>query len=232
VRRAGYAVRRALIDTGGHRTRVIYSHVIARQSRLYAAFGRRGGECGLLVSLPAMIWTRNATGSIQRGIIDVEQDEALIVAWLRLHEPGLEYIHLPQSAGESFVDELTAAQVGTTRIKHGVPVKTWEQLRERNESLDCCVLALAALRVVAPTRSSRASGRAARAGPCTGGAPMSTWKDPWTRRTGTSARTARLPAPRASTPPPARDTPHRCDGFSYGCARWAAINTGESGPSC
>jgi phage terminase large subunit GpA-like protein len=51
---------------------------------------------------------------------------------------------------QTFFDELTAERLETRRNKWGVPVKTWVQTRERNESLDCMVLALAALRIVAP----------------------------------------------------------------------------------
>ena len=47
-------------------------------------------------------------------------------------------------------DELTAEKLVTKRNKYGVPTKTWEQIRDRNESLDTFVLALAALRIVAP----------------------------------------------------------------------------------
>lgn len=55
------------------------------------------------------------------------------------------------SVGETFFEELTAEKLVTKRNKYGVPSKTWEQIRERNESLDCFVLSLAALRILAPT---------------------------------------------------------------------------------
>jgi phage terminase large subunit GpA-like protein len=53
--------------------------------------------------------------------------------------------------GEAFASEMTAEQLTTKRNKYGVPTKRWEQIRDRNESLDCFVLALAALRIIAPT---------------------------------------------------------------------------------
>ena len=55
------------------------------------------------------------------------------------------------SVGETFFDELTAERLVTKRNKFGVPIKTWEQTKERNESLDAFVLALAALRIIAPS---------------------------------------------------------------------------------
>lgn len=141
-----------LVDAGGHRTQAVYSAIGPRQTRrVYASFGRAGGERGLLVSPPKPIRPANGTGTIQRRIVDVDQAKALIYARLRIGEPGPEFIHFPMSVGETFFDELTAERLVTKRNKFGVPTKTWEQTRERNESLDAMVLALAALRIVAPT---------------------------------------------------------------------------------
>jgi phage terminase large subunit GpA-like protein len=142
----------ALIDAGGHRTQAIYSHVIPRQlRRLYASFGRSGGEKGLLVSPPKPVRPANGTGNVLRRIVDSDQAKALLYARLRVATPGAEYIHFPTSVDETFFHELTSERLVTKRNKYGVPTKTWEQTRERNESLDALVLALAALRIVAPT---------------------------------------------------------------------------------
>lgn len=86
-----------------------------------------------------------------RRLIDVDQAKALIFSRLRVDEPGPEYVHFPMSVGETFFDELTAEKLVTKRNKFGVPSKSWVQTKERNESLDCFVLALAALRILAPT---------------------------------------------------------------------------------
>jgi len=56
----------------------------------------------------------------------------------------------------------------TKHNKYGVPSKTWAQTRDRNESLDCFVLSLAALRIIAPSPArferGAARGRRERAG--------------------------------------------------------------------
>jgi phage terminase large subunit GpA-like protein len=141
-----------LIDAGGHRTQSVYNAVIPRQQkRVYASFGRSGGERGMLVSPPKAIRPANGTGNVQRRIVDVDQAKGLIFARLRVADPGPEYVHFPASVGEAFFDELTAETLVTKRNKFGVPVRTWQQTKERNESLDCFVLALAALRIIAPT---------------------------------------------------------------------------------
>jgi phage terminase large subunit GpA-like protein len=145
----------SLIDAGGHRTQAVYSNVIPRQHRrLYASFGRSGGERaaqGLLVSAAKPIRPANGTGNVLRRIVDSDQCKALIYSRLKIGEPGPEYLHLPMSLDSTFADELCSEQLITKRSKFGVPTKSWVQIRERNESLDCLVLALAALRIVAPT---------------------------------------------------------------------------------
>ncbi len=145
-------VQCTLIDAGGHRTQAVYGAVIPRQVRhVFASFGRAGGENGLLVSPPKAIRPGSRiAGNVLRRIVDVDQVKALIYARLNVTDPGPEYVHFPMSVGETFFDELTAEKLVTRRNKYGVPTKTWEQIRERNESLDCFVLALAALRIIAP----------------------------------------------------------------------------------
>lgn len=142
-----------LVDAGGHKTDAVYQAVIPRQPRrVFASFGRRGGEKGLLVSPPKPIRPKDGRGTVLRRLIDVDQAKALIMARLRLTEPGPEYMHLGRHvADEAFLGELTAEVLVTKRNKYGVPTKVWEQRRDRNEALDCWVLALGALRVVAPT---------------------------------------------------------------------------------
>lgn len=140
----------ALVDSAGHRTQAVYNAVVPRQvRRVYATIGRSGGERGMLVSPPKAIRAQGG-GTVQRRVVDVDQAKALLFSRLRVTDPGPEYLHFPMSVGEAFFDELTAERLVTKRNKYGVPTKTWEQIRERNESLDCLVLALAALRVVAP----------------------------------------------------------------------------------
>lgn len=145
-------IQLALVDAAGHRTQGVYRAVIQRgQRRLIAAFGRDGGESGLLVSPPKAIRPRDGAGNVLRRIVDVSQAKALVFSRLRVAEPGREYVHFPSTVDETYFDELTAEKLETRRNKYGVPTKAWVQTRERNESLDTFVLALAALRILAPT---------------------------------------------------------------------------------
>lgn len=148
---SGMRIAAGLIDAGGHRTQAVYSAVIARQGRgLQVSFGRSGGENGLLVSPAKAIRPKNGTGSVPRRIIDSDQLKALTFARLKVSEVGSEYIHFPMTVGETFFEGLTAEKLITKRNKYGVPSKQWEQVRERNEQLDCFCMALAALRAHAP----------------------------------------------------------------------------------
>ena len=53
------------------------------------------------------------------------------------------YVHLPKIDAE-FIQQLCAEQLITRRDRNGFPVREWQQMRERNEALDCYVYARAA----------------------------------------------------------------------------------------
>ena len=141
-----------LVDCLGHRTSAVYRAVIPRQSRrLFASVGRDGGESGQLVS-PAKA-VRTSEGTVLRRVVDASQAKALIYSRLRIETPGPGFVHFPMTVGDGFFTELTAEHLIAGRNKYGVPSKRWAMRpgHERNESLDCFGLALAALRTVAPT---------------------------------------------------------------------------------
>lgn len=176
----------ALIDAAGHKTQAVYSAVIPRHARhLYASFGRSGGEKGQLMSpLKPM---KTSAGTVFRAIVDVDQAKASTYSRLRVVDPGPEHIHFPLSVGEAFFAELTAEQLITERNKYGVPTKRWAKKKghERNESLDCYVLALAALRHLAPNpaRFAAFADRLAAAEMARAGQPQSEKAQPQARRT-------------------------------------------------
>jgi phage terminase large subunit GpA-like protein len=142
-----------LVDALGHRTAAVYSAVVARQARrVFASIGKDGGAAGQLVSPHKMLAT--SQGNVMRYVVDASQVKALIYSRLKILEPaGHGVIHFPMTVGESFFSELTAEHLITERNRFGIPSKKWA-LRpghERNESLDCFGMALAAFRVICPT---------------------------------------------------------------------------------
>lgn len=141
-----------LIDSAGHKTQAIYRAVMARKHRrVEASIGRNDGEKGLIVSPRKRVRLKDGTGSAPYRVVGVDQLKTLITSRLRVADPGPEYVHFPQTVGEIFFEELTAEKLITKRNKYGVPTKVWTQVRDRNETFDCFVLGLAALRMAAPT---------------------------------------------------------------------------------
>lgn len=150
-REEGGALRIActLVDAGGHRTDAVYKNTRARQGRrVFASFGRAGGEQGQLVSPPKQLTT--PFGQVTRYILDADAGTALLHARLKGLSEGPGAIHLPSLGVEQLVAELTAEVARTKRNKFGVPVREFVRTG-RNESADCFRMALGALRVVAPT---------------------------------------------------------------------------------
>jgi phage terminase large subunit GpA-like protein len=135
------------VDTAGHRTDFVYDYVKARQHlRVFATIGRDGDRP--LVSAPAEKRSGRDPRPVRLYTIGVDMAKALLAARLQLTAgPGL--VHLPAGVDEEFCAQLTAEKL-VTRYREGVPVRTWVQMRPRNEALDCAVLALAALRLLAP----------------------------------------------------------------------------------
>jgi phage terminase large subunit GpA-like protein len=78
--------------------------------------------------------------------IGVDGGKITIHSRLRQITPGPGYIHFPDDAAfdEEYFDQLAAEKL-ITRYRHGRPSREWQQIRPRNEALDCLVYALAAL---------------------------------------------------------------------------------------
>ncbi len=56
--------------------------------------------------------------------------------------PG--WVHLPPAIAVEWIKQRVAEQLRTTKDRHGFARQEWAKLRERNEALDCAVLARAA----------------------------------------------------------------------------------------
>jgi phage terminase large subunit GpA-like protein len=143
-----------MVDALGHRTSAVYAAIVPRQHRrVFASFGKEGGDSGQVVSSPKLLAT--AQGNVIRYIIDVSQAKALIYSRLRLDGSGAGVMHFPMTVGDAFFTELTAEHLITERNKYGVPSKKWAVRagHRRNETLDCAVRALAALRAICPTQA-------------------------------------------------------------------------------
>jgi phage terminase large subunit GpA-like protein len=91
-----------------------------------------------------------------------DQAKALIYSRLKITEPGPGYIHFPRDPAfdDEYFAQITAEKL-VTKIRGTRPYVEWVQTRPRNEALDCCKYALAALRLSGVDLKARAEQRKA-----------------------------------------------------------------------
>lgn len=80
--------------------------------------------------------------------LGVDQGKALLYARLKLPAPGPGYIHFPRlpAFDDEYFAQLAAERL-VTKVRGTRPFQEWEQIRPRNEALDCLLLSLAAVRL-------------------------------------------------------------------------------------
>jgi phage terminase large subunit GpA-like protein len=173
-------IQAACIDSGGHRTTMVYDYAERKAARrVYAIIGRDGQRP--IVSSPSpRRWGRHER-QVPLYTIGVDAAKALWISRLVLTEKGPGHVHLPHA---EWCDEEFAAQLSSERLvmrwHKGVPQQVWKKIRPRNEALDMAVYALGALRLLNPRLAVMAATLA------------------------TSTQTAiAAPAPGQPTPPPA-----------------------------
>jgi phage terminase large subunit GpA-like protein len=138
------------IDSGGHRTTMVYDYAERKAARrVYAVIGRDGQRP--IVSSPSpKRWGRQER-QVPLYTVGVDAAKSLFISRLALTEKGPGYVHLPHV---DWCDEELAAQLTSerlvTRWTKGIPVQLWKKMRPRNEMLDATVYALAALRLLNP----------------------------------------------------------------------------------
>ena len=146
----GLTVRSTCIDSGGHRTTLVYDYADrAAARRVYAIIGRDGQRP--IVSSPSpRRWGRQQR-QVPLYTIGVDAAKALFVSRLTLTEKTRGYVHLPVT---DWCDEELCAQLTSERLvmrwHRGVPVQGWKKIRARNDGLDCALYALGALRLLHP----------------------------------------------------------------------------------
>jgi len=153
---------RLAIDTGdGMTTSVVYSWVRATSDRrVLAVKGMRGFDRNAPVNGPTYVDVSERGKKVKRGlqlwIVSVSVFKSETYRFLRLEKPtedeiedGVEYpdgfIHIPAGTTDEWLKQLTAEQLVTVENRRTKFKKLeWQQLRERNEALDCRVYARAA----------------------------------------------------------------------------------------
>lgn len=140
-------VAAALQDAMGHHTDEVYKFTRAREHRrIFASQGRAGAGRPILAQLSKH--TKKGSGA-QLAPVGVDTVKDQLFAWLKLEERAPGFCHFPRSEeyGDEYFKQLTAEQ---KRKKYTSGLVSWyyKKTRERNEALDCRVLARAAVNLV------------------------------------------------------------------------------------
>jgi phage terminase large subunit GpA-like protein len=156
------SISRLAIDTGdGMTTSMVYGWVRrVGDRRVIAIKGMRGFDRSAPVSGPTFVDVNERGKKIKRGlqlwIVSVSVFKSETYRFLRLERPTEDeidsgatypdgYIHLPAGTTDEWLKQLTAEQLIAVENRRTKFKKLeWQQMRERNEALDCRVYARAA----------------------------------------------------------------------------------------
>ena len=154
-------VARFAIDTGdGRFTNTIYQWCRRQDQRVVMGIkGRDSFDRTVPVAGPTWVEVTENGRKIKRGVaiwtIAVSLFKAETYRWLRLVAPTDEeratgerdpagFVRMPHGTPDEWFKQLCAEQLVVIRDKRGFAKQQWQQLRERNEALDCRVYARAA----------------------------------------------------------------------------------------
>jgi phage terminase large subunit GpA-like protein len=107
--------------------------------------------------------SRNNSAKSILYTVGVSTLKQTLMSGLRVATPGPGYIHLPESCGIEYLNQLTGEQL-VTRWSKGRPVREWVAIRDRVEALDCHNYARAALHKLGLSVIRRLGKIAAKAG--------------------------------------------------------------------
>jgi phage terminase large subunit GpA-like protein len=130
----------AFIDAGGHHSGDVYRFTRERMGR--QIFACRGAP---LFGAPVLSKpSRNNSAKAILYTVGVSTLKQTLMSGLRMQTPGPGYVHLPESCGIEYLNQLTGEQL-VTRWSKGRPIREWVASRDRVEALDCYNYARAAL---------------------------------------------------------------------------------------
>lgn len=133
-------IRAACIDSGGHHTQQVYNYVRPREAKRVFAIKGMAGESRAVVSRPS----KNNIGKVRLYTLGVDNIKAMVLARLKIREPGPGYCHFPNNRDEEYFKQLAASERIVTKFHKGFPKREFVKVRTRNEALDCRVYAIGA----------------------------------------------------------------------------------------
>jgi len=155
------ALARLAIDSGdGATTDAVYAWArSAGRGQVVPIKGMGGFDRSTPVDGPTFVEATEGGRKIRRGVrlwkVSVSVFKSETYRFLRLSAPTEEeraegaswpggFVHLPKGTTAEWIKQLTAEQLMTVRTRAGYSKLEWQQMRERNEALDCRVYARAA----------------------------------------------------------------------------------------
>ena len=139
-------VAATLQDAMGHHTDEVYTFTGRREyRRVFSSQGRSGAGRPVVGKLSKT--TKGKGASLVPVGVDTIKDQ--LFEWLKLEDRAPGYCHFPKNEeyGDEFFKQLTAEKK-TKRYRNSLVVWEYKKTRERNEALDCRVLARAAVNLV------------------------------------------------------------------------------------
>lgn len=150
-------IAKICVDTGGRDTAAVYGHLRhLRDPRIAPTKGVEGWNRAQPVQGPTLVDALVNGRKLRRGLklwtVSVSTWKADLYRRLWLDRGDADagsfpagWVHLPDGIEVEWVKQLVAEQLRTVTDRRGFARQEWAKLRERNEALDCAVLARAAL---------------------------------------------------------------------------------------
>lgn len=148
-------IAKVCVDTGGRDTAAVYGHLRRlRDHRIAPTKGVEGWTRAQPVQGPTPVDATVNGQKLRRGLkiwtVSVSTWKADLYRRLWLGRGDGDdfpagWVHLPAGIEAEWVKQLVAEQLRTINDRRGFGRQEWAKLRERNEALDCAVLARAAL---------------------------------------------------------------------------------------
>lgn len=135
-------IRAICVDSGGSHTQTVYKYCKTNIGRRVFAIKGVGGERPL-VTKPS----KNNSVKCPLFPVGVDNAKELLMARLRVNEPGAGYIHFSDTLNDEYFKMLTAEKV-VLKYNKGFAKRTFVKIRPRNEALDCFVYSIAAYAIL------------------------------------------------------------------------------------
>ena len=141
------------VDSGGHCTAEVYQYARERRAKGVVAIKGSSSRGKPPIGRESKVDLNYKGRIIKRGasvaMVGTDTIKDSLFGRLRFNEPGEGYVHFGRAANEEYFQQLTAEKRMTRFTRYGMPVSEYvKESSARNEALDTCVYAYAALHLM------------------------------------------------------------------------------------